>query len=532
MERKQIKAIIVDDEVNARKIVPIIIDWQLFDFEFVGEASNGSEALDLIEAVSPDVVFTDISMPYMDGLELSRLIRERHPFIKIVVITAHPEFEYAKRSLHMGVQSFILKPLRSDEVKNVAIELRTKIQEEAQRWNEYQHLQLQLKENIAQLKEKFLNDVLAGLCDSDQLCSRFEYFFPKINSSTFTVMVFELNMTLEEGEEQRLLQSLRCRRFIDYAIAEYEGIESFFDNSQRVVLLDREGKHDLALLGEQLTRSLVEKLGCQMSIGVGCMYTEIKQIKTSYKEALEALRYGKLHSGKGIYFFNDDMQLGGRAWEGKTGEIEEILFFIKAGIQDKAVLLLNKLFYDLEQKSELLIERAKLLSAQFVVSLTNAIVGMGMSLEEGRPFDLSLYSKIFGLDEIQDIKQIIVQLVTDVVAQVTRERSKKTNGIMKEMKDFIQKEMHSPEMSLSFVSSKFHMNSSYFSRIFKQDTGISFTDYLLKCRMEKAVKLLNETDWKAYQIAEKVGIKDPFYFSNCFKKFMGVSIQEYKRSGG
>ncbi|MFC5469087.1 response regulator [Cohnella suwonensis] len=147
MAVQTIKAIVVDDEDNARNLVPIIVDWHSLGYEFVGEATSGSEALELIEAVRPDVVFTDINMPFMDGLELSRLIKIRHPLVKIVIITAHPEFEYAKKSLQIGVQSFILKPLEAEEVERVALEIKQNLHEEATRWNEYQQLQEQLKEN-------------------------------------------------------------------------------------------------------------------------------------------------------------------------------------------------------------------------------------------------------------------------------------------------------------------------------------------------------------------------------------------------
>ncbi|ETT65928.1 hypothetical protein BSK66_07270 [Paenibacillus odorifer] len=530
MELELLRAIIVDDEINARKIVPIIIDWQAVGYRFVGEASNGSEALDLIETMKPDVVFTDISMPFMDGLELSRLIKERYPLVKIVIITAHPEFEYAKRSLDIGVQNFILKPLQAEEVRRVAVDLHGEIREETERWNEYQELNRQLKENAVQLKEKFLNDLLSGLWDPDQLDSRFHYFFPDSANSLFSIMLIELQISLEEGEEQRILQSLRCKRFIDYALEEYEGIEVFFDNSQRIVLLNRKDNQNLTKIGEWLAQSLHEKLECKASIGVGSTCKDFNRIKESYKEALEAVRYGKLKGSNAIYFFNDEIHFGGRSWEVKTNEIEEILFFVKAGVLDKAMQSIEKLFQDLEKSKAFSVERARLVSAQFVSTLINSLAEMGVILDNNLSFDISPYKRIFELDSLPDMQQTLLELTEKVTFQVTRARSKKTNNIIHEVKEFIQQEMHIPEMSLSYVSNKFHMNSSYFSRIFKQDIGISFTDYLLKCRMEKAVKLLNETDWKAYQIAEKVGIKDPFYFSNCFKKVMGVSVQEYKKN--
>lgn len=95
MERKMINAIVVDDELNARKLLPLLIDWEALGCQFIGEASNGSEALDLIETLRPDVVFTDINMPFMDGLELAGIIKEREPLTKTVILTAYPEFEYA-----------------------------------------------------------------------------------------------------------------------------------------------------------------------------------------------------------------------------------------------------------------------------------------------------------------------------------------------------------------------------------------------------------------------------------------------------
>ncbi|PZT52850.1 response regulator [Paenibacillus silvae] len=530
MGQKRIRAIIVDDEINARQMVPIIVDWLSIGYEFVGEASNGSEALDLIETLKPDVVFTDINMPFMDGLELSRLIKEKHPLIKIVVITAYPEFDYAKKSLDMGVQHFILKPLQPQEVRKVATELHAKIQEELDRWNEVQQLRQQLKENAAQLKEKFLNDLLSGIWEPGQLDNRFHYFFPDQVKNLFTVMVIEPQHLEEDGEEQRILHCLRCKRFIDYALVEYKGIEVFFDNSQRIILLDRLGKHKLPEVGEILAISLREKLACRAFIGIGSTSKTFTQIKDSYKEALEAVRYGKLKGGSAVYFFNDEIHFGERSWKLKTHEIEETVFFVKAGITDKAIECVDKLFRELEESSSLSVERARLVSAQFVSTLANSLTEMGFAKEGERSFDLSPYMRIFEMDSLHLMKQTLQEFTTYVVSQLIRARNKKTNHTIQEVKKFIQQELHNQEMSLSYVSGKFHLNSSYFSRIFKQDTGISFTDYLLKCRMERAVKLLNETDWKAYQIAESVGIKDPFYFSNCFKKVMGVSVQEYKKS--
>ncbi|UUZ80460.1 AraC family transcriptional regulator [Paenibacillus sp. P26] len=124
---------------------------------------------------------------------------------------------------------------------------------------------------------------------------------------------------------------------------------------------------------------------------------------------------------------------------------------------------------------------------------------------------------------------MLVNVAKEATELVQRNRMKKKKKIIDEVKKHIAQEIQDPDLSLASISSKYNLNSSYLSRLFKQETGQGFSEYLLKLRMEEAIKLMNDTDWKAYQIAEKVGIKDPYYFSHCFKKVIGVSIQEYRK---
>ena len=156
METAPIKAIVIDDEEHARRLLPLLVDWFSIGYEFVGEAADGFEALDLMETAKPDVVFVDISMPYMDGLELSRRVNERYPLTKIVIITAHQEFEYAKRSVKLGVYDFLLKPLQPETVAKLARDLKGRILEEAAHWNEYRRMKEQLAESAEYLREQFL----------------------------------------------------------------------------------------------------------------------------------------------------------------------------------------------------------------------------------------------------------------------------------------------------------------------------------------------------------------------------------------
>ncbi|WKL04623.1 response regulator [Paenibacillus amylolyticus] len=135
-----LKVLIVDDEYLIRNLLRMRIDWKQQGMTIIGEASDAEEALNQVELLRPDIVFTDIYMPKMDGIELSGILMERYPNIKIVVVTGHDEFEYARQSVKLGISDFILKPIRASELLQVTAKLRVAIEQEIGR--EYELMKL------------------------------------------------------------------------------------------------------------------------------------------------------------------------------------------------------------------------------------------------------------------------------------------------------------------------------------------------------------------------------------------------------
>lgn len=530
MEKGRITAIVVDDEVNTRKLLQILLDWNSLGIEFIGEAANGNEALDLIDALKPNIVFTDINMPYMDGLELARLAREKDPFIKVVIITAYPEFEYAKQSVRIGVHDFLLKPIQPDVLRKLAFELKEAIEKETAHWNEYRIIKTELLENTLELKEKFLLDLLMGTSNLDQLNRRFEYFFGEPFHTCCSVAVLDVHAEPNGEEEKNLILSMGCKRVVEILVHEREGINVFHDNSGRVVIVSWGTAIELELIGEQAIRATKDRIGCQTTVGVGSVYDKLDRVKDSYKEALEALRYGKLYGGGQVISFGEDIRLVDSAMDLKLTEMEEIIFFIKTGIKEQAVHSIDKLFLSLASTRGATIEQAYSLGVHFLSLLILAITELGFSQMRTNLLNGALYNRMFGCQTFSELKLLLSELAEEAADSIKGTRNKKTSRIIDEVLAYLTEEFRNSEVSLTAVSQRFHLNSSYLSRIFKQETGQGFTDYLLKLRIDEAVTLMNETDWKAYQIAEKVGIKDPYYFSHRFKKVTGVSIQEYKRT--
>jgi two-component system response regulator YesN len=530
MEKGRITAIVVDDELNARKLLQVLLDWNSLGIEFIGDATNGNEALDLIDAVRPDIVFTDINMPYMDGLELARQIKERDPFIKVVILTAYPEFEYAKQSVKIGAHDFLLKPIQPDVLKKLVVDLKAEIEKETAHWNEYHKMQTELLKNTNELKEKFMMDLLVGTSNPEQLERRFEYFFGGHFHSFCSVAVLDVHTELEREEEKRLLISMGCKRVVEILLYEREGVNVFHDNSGRVVIISWSPTNELELTCEQSIRAIKEKLNYQSSAGVGSVYNKLNRMKESYREALEALRYGKLAGGGQVISFREDIRFAEYVLDLRLNEMDEIAFFIKAGIKEQAVQSIDKLFLSIASTRGATIEQAFSIGIHLISLLTIALSELGLSQMRSDLLNSALYNRIFGCRTFSELSHLLSDLANETADYIKGTRSKKTIQIIGEIIAYLSVDFCNPAVSLGSVSQKFHLNPSYLSRIFKQEMELSFTNYILNLRIDAAVKLMNESDWKAYQIAEKVGITDSYYFSHCFKKVMGVSIQEYKRN--
>jgi two-component system response regulator YesN len=171
-----LRVLIVDDEYMVRGLLKRCIDWNEIGMEIIGEASGAQEALELTDKLSPDIIFTDICMPYIDGIELSRLVFEKYPNIKIVILTGYEEFEYAKKSLKLGIADFLLKPINDDEIRKSALDMKEKIEAERSHSNEYNRLKTLLEENRPYLKEKFLNEFIRGDMSEAEIFEKQAYF--------------------------------------------------------------------------------------------------------------------------------------------------------------------------------------------------------------------------------------------------------------------------------------------------------------------------------------------------------------------
>lgn len=530
MNHEKLKVLIVDDEELARKMLLTGADWNTMNMEITGEAVSGQDALSAMEDQLPDILFTDIKMPYMDGMELCNIVTRKYPHIKIVITTAFKDFDYAHQCISLGVSHFLLKPINRNDLISTLLKLREQIERERQQWLEVDHLREILKKNFAFLRERFLLEFCENSTRSASTEKQISYYFPEGVPICIQVTLLESHASHSGNltEEERLLQDMKNLEFIKKYMEGTKDVELFADNNHHLVLLNYSPNLQVVTLCEQLKRSINQTSGNEILFGIGNRYDSFYQAETSWQEALESLKYSRYMPDQPIVVYQNDIHVQNSGWTSSPAELEDIKFYIKAGLPDSVQKLLPSLY--LTQDGNLLsLEHARILSMTLLSSAVNVANDIGIPLNDLFSDPGSSFMQILLKPSSRDLYNETGAFLTRLTTQIAECRTNKSKSALWDILQYIQANLTDASLSLGSVAETFHMNDSYLSRTFTKELGFSFSKYLNRLRMERAITLLSTTDLKAYQIAEAVGIPDAYYFSNCFKKYTGKSVRDYRK---
>lgn len=530
MAEDRMKVILVDDEPLVRDLLKRCIDWNSLGLDIVGEAASACEAFGLVEQVEPEIIFTDICMPFMDGIEFSKAVLDKYPRIKIAIITGYEDFEYAQRSIKAGITDFILKPINDEEIIKVAMSIKAKIEAEKAREAEYQRLRQQLEENLPFLRERFFNELLLNKTNNDDIQYKMDYYRVQISSDAFQVGLIEVIDAArgENGEEERLLIRLQCLEATKKMFAGMDYINIFLDTGQRITILNNQRGLELAAFAEKLKLNLLNQLPAAISIGVGEWHPNY-DIRSSYREAWQALQYKAIIGKNEVINFRDLEFVKTDQGSFQSEQSDQFSFYLKAGLKKEALDLAEAAFQYPTTGGRITIDQIRAVGSGIIAAVLNVISDLDIKAADLFGTGSSPYDRLFKLDSLAEIKQYIMEITGSTVELRNQLHRKKVSKVVKEVQEFLLKNFANSELSLTGVAGAFYLNPSYLSRVFKQETNQTFVEYLTQIRMEKAVNLLKSTDLKAYQVAEKVGIADPHYFGICFKKYTGLSVNDYKK---
>lgn len=528
-----LKVLIVDDEESTRELLRISIDWEAIGYEVIGEAGNGEEALVMIDADMPDVVLTDIYMPYMDGLELSSRILKGYPDMKVVIVTGHDDFEYARRGIKIGVYDYITKPIDEVEIENTLSRLRLLVDEEREMKADYGRLKAQLSREMPVLKDKLFTDLLHGSISSEEYDARKQFIEWDVSTSFFQIYLIEIMPDEKSQLGNETADPYLCYMYIGSIKAMLEdivGIEIFVDYTGNIVLMSHGRQHQI--ITERLDRilhRLKNQKGITACIGIGCEYEGYDHIKQSYKEAREALAY-KVVAGMNQIISYDELMIRRKQRASKNDHIEEQLsVLIKSGRFPESKAIIDGSFDAMSSRSHIQLKAVRHRAVQLIMNINGAADDIGIETDDEPSSDETAYEDVFRAPSLPDIRSAVVLYADRICKAIQHEQASKQTNIIEEINDYIKEHM-SDALSLANISEAFYLNKSYLSRIYKERTGMTLGEYILQYRMEQSKELIRRTNQKAYEIAEQVGYMDPNYFGSCFKKYTGMSISDYRKS--
>ncbi|MDR2655499.1 MAG: response regulator [Oscillospiraceae bacterium] len=530
------KIILVDDEEEARNAIAKKLDWESLGFELVGEAANGEEALLLAEQFHPDVVMTDIKMPFMNGLTLGRRLRQAHPGIKLLIFSGFDDFEYAKEAIKLDALEYILKPVNSDELNEIFRRLRLSLDSEISEKRDVQRLRHYYEQSLPLMRQQFLTALLERRLDESSLYELSHEYGLDLNAASYCVAVMRINDRetrhfSENGQEDyRRLLKLSFQQIVQESLrAEAHWEMVALPDSIALLFFLEEGQAagDVVSWLAPLF-SLSEKLlGMSLSIGVGKIYSSLPSIYFSYKEAVSAIEYRiLLEDGQCVYI--GDVEPGAAPEQNLSPQcLDSMVHEVKVG--DKASLrgAVDR-FLTYFREAHPGVQQYQIFMLEVSAEILRTVRAYG--LEEASQ---TLVNEVLGrsLSHFENIDEMGVWLFSiceSLQALIRRERKDSGRILIERVKSYVSENYSQSDLSVESVAGEYGLSPSYFSTLFKKETGMGFVNYLTQLRMEKALEYMNTSDMKNYIIAEKVGYPDPNYFSYVFKRHYGVSPTKYR----
>ena len=533
-----IKIMIADDEQLQRQYLRTVLEDSSSQYKVVAEAANGEEAVTLGLELKPDIVFLDIRMPGFDGIEVARRLRVALPQVKIVIVSAYGEFHYAQQAVGLGMAEYLLKPVESDEILSITEKLSETIEEEREKQRELEETKATLADAIPFIRIGFVMDLINGnLSDEAEMNNR-AAFFGVTNPLRLAMNIWMDNLTAQNNFRSELEKQIVQRQvteMIEQSLSEWP--QHFFislGNGQFTVLLAAEDDVDDTLLksmamslGDKVCRTVRDSTSCTVTVGVGRAGRGPNGIARSHREAVVASEYRVLYGGDQPIHADDVEATSEYANVLKQGYEKNLVMAVCMGDWDRTVRSFLSLWAEYISDDDQ-IARIRLKISEICSVVVRASVDSGVNFDNLEESRVNLEHQLAKETSLDMMKEKVVNWLNELVSRIRTSREFRNVNLIDKAVRYME-ENYNQEIGLEDVAKQVYLSTCYFSRLFKQVKGWSFTEYLTHVRMEEARKLLVNTSYSVAEIAMRVGFRDARYFSQVFKKHVGKTPGTYRR---
>ena len=533
------KVLIVDDERLDREGLRNQVEWCELNITGVDTAKNGFEAIGIITERKPDILITDVKMPGMNGLCLAQKAAEIVPWIKIIFISGFDDFEFVKNALLINAYEYILKPVDTDELltalkKVVSERIREKKAEE-----ENLLMISKVNESKPLLKNKFIREVIYGtIANMDTIWKNINLLNLNIQDGLYRVLTCELDdcKILSEELSSAELEAVQGKILDVLGLIETDGclIESIQAEQSRFVVvlnfLKRIENTEIDNISKRIAGLIIDKVknlaGMSMTIGLGSVIDAVEDLHYSYDDSCRALNQ-KMLMGKGsvLQFFprsnikdsNIDIQ----------NISNELMQCIRISDINKVNHLLDYLFDSLEAGSFYGSKYVQNCCINIISRIEITLLEMNEKMENIFGENVILWDKLMKFETILDIRQWMKNVFKAVLEYFEVKNSRKNRKVIKLVMKYIE-ENYFKELTLKDIAAEFFYSPNHLGAIFKEESGMGFTEYLTEYRMKQAAELLQQPCLKMYEIANRVGYKNISSFINQFKTTYKMTPTEFR----
>ncbi len=529
-----LKVFLVEDETVIREGLRDNIPWEQYGYQLIGEAADGEIALPLIRKLRPDVLITDIKMPFMDGLTLSKIVSAEFPKMKIIIISGYDDFEYARQAIEVGVGQYLLKPITKQIMRKTLLDLKEKIEQDMEK-NDYQiQFQNEMHEYEQFSRRHFFEKLLEGELSVKDIYDEAAKLSIEITASCYNLMFIYLQEKGADLSKDKMESFFRRQDEIHHYFLRNPQYILFSWNVNCYGVLIKSEQSQMAELMDQCLNKIkqicmneeeymewyvamgesVERLSmlpeCYQTVNHYFAYRFIvpnlhilnRNTLSNYLSAHEERDIEKVDSSK----MNQDI-IREFLTRGNSGEVHD---FVESYLQSIKEAMKSRMFRDYI-----------VLNIRFAtIAYLESIGATELDFVNNQDMNMNMKSS--------DVFDYFVNMLESAIHIRDKEIDYQSGKILRRALEYIDENYDKETISLNSVAGQVKVSANYFSAIFSQGMQKTFIEYVTGKRMEKAKKLLRSTNHSSNQIATMVGYKDPHYFSFVFKKTQGCSPREYR----
>ncbi len=532
------KVFLVEDEVVVREGIRKNILWEQYGFHYVGDSPDGELALPQIRQIKPDLLITDIKMPFMDGLALIELVRRELPRTKFVIISGYDDFSYAQKAIKMGVDRYILKPITKEKMADILTDLHKKMDSEQQQQEYMTRFQQEAKEYETFSRRRLFEQIVTGGLSVSQISEKAKSMGINVNAPFYNIVLFSLNSSEYNGSTPESYTDTLAvvQNNISRIIHRYQEFILFNWNVTTYAVLIKGSEDDIRRSTEECIGSIkncCEEGGNDVKwhIASGSAVPRLSSIPLCFVEASRILSYRYLCPNEHILSDSSincfrQADSGQSAENKKEIDQERIRKFLSDGTVDEIGSFIDQLLQSVGEEAASMSMFCRYLAMTIYFAAEEYLASIECRMDNFWP--LELRSNI-NASSPEESFQYARKILGQAIELRDSESKKQQRDLLRKALEFINENYSDETISLDKVARKVNISPNYFSAMFSQEIGQTFVEHLTNRRIDEAKRMLRQTDMRSSEIAFAVGYKDPHYFSFVFKKVSGRTPSEYRR---